>query len=68
MTLRIYSELKTGIDGKEYGLRHLLSLEELAGLQRAGLVGEVGEVVQMQREADEAVAMVERDCMGGRVQ
>lgn len=68
MTLRIYSELKTGSDGKEYGLRHLLSREELAGLQRAGLVGEVGEVVQMQREADEAVAMVERDCLGGRVQ
>ena len=68
MTLRIYSELKTGSDGKEYGLRHLLSREELDGLQRAGLVGEVGEVVQMQREADEAVAMVERDCMGGRVQ
>lgn len=68
MTLRIYSELKTGNDGKEYGLRHLLSPEELDGLKRAGLVGEVEETVWMQREADEAVARVERDCMGGRVQ
>lgn len=68
MTLRIYSELKTGSDGKEYGLRHLLSQEELDGLKRAGLVGEVEETVWMQREADEAVARVERDCLGGRVQ
>ena len=70
MTLRIYSEIKTGSDGKEYGLRHLLSREELDGLKRAGLVGEVEDGPTMssrRRSADSCACFSERvRAKGGR--
>lgn len=63
MTLKAWSELKTGSDGQEYGLRYLLTTEELFGLQKAGLVGEVCEIVSMKSVADSLVAQFERDAM-----
>lgn len=61
MTLKAWSEIKTGADGQEYGLRYLLTTEELFGLQKAGLVGEVAELVYMQPVADEVVASFKAD-------
>ena len=55
MTLKAWSEIKTGADGQEYGLRYLLTTEELFGLQKAGLVGEVAELVYMQPDRKSVV-------------
>lgn len=69
MTLKAWSELKTGSDGQEYGIRYLLTTEELFGLQKAGLVGEVTELAYMQPVADEVVASFKADAprLAGRL-
>lgn len=67
----VFGAIKIGSDGKQYGVRYLLTREELAGLQAAGLVGEVDEVIGMQEAADSVVAAFERDAVvacGGAIQ
>ena len=41
----VWSETKMGGDGLAYSVRYLLDSEELSGLQAAGLIGSVDEVV-----------------------
>ena len=67
----VFGAIQRGADGKDYGVRYLLTREELAGLQAAGLVGEVDEVIGMQEAADSVVAAFERDAVvacGGAIQ
>lgn len=67
----VWGTIKRGADGKDYGVRYLLTREELAGLQKAGLVGEVEQIDGMQDVADGIVAMYEREAVlacGGSVQ
>lgn len=67
----VFSEVRTGQDGAQYSVRHLLTRQELAGLQAAGVVGDVFEVVGMQSVADAVVARFELEAViasGGRVQ
>lgn len=59
----VWGAIKRGTDGKDYGVRYLLTREELAGLQAAGLVGEVDEIVGMRTVADAIVAMYEREAV-----
>ena len=59
--MKIYSEIKTGTDGREYGIRYLLTDEEASWLRRVGLVGQLYEVVGMKAVADMAVAAIELD-------
>jgi hypothetical protein len=47
----VWGAIKRGADGKDYGVRYLLTREELAGLQAAGLVGEV-ELIAFPPEAE----------------
>lgn len=68
---RIWSETKTGTDGRQYDVRYMLTRQELEHMQKVGLVGDVGEIVGMQTAADAMVAQLEREAMlveGGRVQ
>lgn len=70
-TLKPWAEIKPGTDGKLYGVRYLLTAEEVAGLQRAGLIGEVAEIVGMQAVVDAMAAQFERDALlseGGHIQ
>ena len=67
----VWGSIQRGADGKDYGVRYLLTREELAGLQAAGLVGEVEQIDGMQAVADGIVAMYEREAVlagGGSVQ
>jgi len=69
--MNIYSELKTGTDGKIYGLRYMLTETELRHMQSVGLIGEVCEVISMKTAADQAMASFERDQVvyeGGSIQ
>ena len=59
--MKPYGEFKTGADGKLYAVRYLLTPEELAGLQKAGIIGDVVEIVGLQSAAETVVAMLERD-------
>jgi len=59
----VFGAIQTGADGKQYGVRYLLTREELAGLQAAGLVGEVDQIEGLQSVADGIVAMYERDAV-----
>lgn len=54
--MKVWSEIKTGTDGRVYANRYLLTPDELTGLQRAGLVGDVAEVIGMQDAADALAA------------
>lgn len=69
--MTVWSEDKTGNDGLVYSVRYLLAREELAGMQQAGIIGSVAEVIGMQHVADSLLAGFEKqafmDC-GGRVQ
>jgi len=67
----VWSATDQAADGQIYSVRYLLTPDELAGLQAAGLVGNVEEVVGLQDVADGIVATFERDLVmacGGRVQ
>lgn len=69
--MKAFAEQKVGADGRVYSVRYLLTEDELQGLQAAGLVGQVQEVVSVQEAKDALVAMWERDAMlaiGGMVQ
>lgn len=69
--MQVFSRSETGRDGLPYSVRYLLTREELAGLQAAGLVGEVDEVVSLQDVAAGVIASMERDLLvarGGVVQ
>lgn len=69
--LKPWSELKVGRGGELYGVRYLLTVEEVASLQIAGLIGEVSEIVGMQAVVDAMTAQFERDALlsdGGRIQ
>ena len=59
--MKVFSEIKTGTDGREYGVRYLLTDEEASWLRRVGLVGQLYEVVGMKAVADIAVAAIELD-------
>lgn len=50
--MRAYTETRRGADGREYSVRYLLEPQELAGLQAAGLIGEVCELMAV-CDADE---------------
>jgi hypothetical protein len=58
--MKVYSATAIGLDGAAYNVRFLLEPEELLGLQRAGIVGEVTEVVGMQDLADALLADMEK--------
>jgi hypothetical protein len=69
--MKVYSELKTGTDGKIYGLRYMLTEKELRHMQSVGLIGEVTTTHAMQQVADQVMAGFERDQMvsdGGSIQ
>ena len=69
--MKVWSINQTGRDGKLYSVRYLLAPEEVAGLQAAGLLGDVDEVIGMQEAADSVVAAFERDAVvacGGAIQ
>ena len=59
--MKAYGEFKTGNDGKKYAVRYFLDEEEVAGLQQAGIIGDVVEIVGLQSAAETVVAMLERD-------
>lgn len=69
--MRGWAEFKRGPDGMLYSVRYLLTDSELAGLQRAGLIGEVFEVVGVQTAAAQLTAKYEKEAMladGGYLQ
>jgi hypothetical protein len=69
--VKVWNELKTGTNGRLYGVRYLLEPQELQGLQSAGIIGEVSEIVGMQQVADTVIADYERQTFtacGGLVQ
>lgn len=58
--LKVWAQFKVGADGKEYGVRYLLSDLEMRQLKSMGVIGGgVEQIVGMQRDADEAVAQLE---------
>lgn len=59
--MRVYVYSARGADGFSYSVRLLLEPEELHGLQRAGIVGEVSEVIGMQEAADTLVAGLQKE-------
>lgn len=69
--MKAFAEEKMGADGQRYSVRYLLTEGELRGLQEAGLIGEVQEVVDVQEAAAALVATWERAAWvanGGMVQ
>lgn len=66
--MKVYSAIQTGADCQQYSVRCLLTPEELAGLQAAGIIREAEEVVGMQDVADGFVALLERGLSGEAVQ
>ncbi len=69
--MKVWSEFKTGTDGKLYGLRYLMTEEEVRGLQAAGVIGQVFEVVSMKTASEQVMAAFERDNLlheGGSIQ
>jgi hypothetical protein len=69
--MKVWTEFKTGGDGRLYGLRYLLTDQECRHMQSVGLLGEVFEVVGMQTAADQTMATFECDQMlhkGGAIQ
>jgi hypothetical protein len=69
--MKVWTEIKTGTDGRLYGLRYLLTDEELRHMRSIGLIGDVLEVVSMKTAADQTMAAFERDQMltnGGAIQ
>ena len=69
--MKVYDTEIIGSDGLAYVVRYLLTPEHLAGLQAAGIVGEVDEVVGMQDCANQIVGGLEKQmhaAMGGLTQ
>ena len=69
--MKVYSTQIVGSNGLVYVVRYLLTPEHLAGLQAAGIVGEVSQVVGMQDCANEIVGGLEKQmhaAMGGLMQ
>lgn len=58
--MKVYSATAVGLDGAAYNVCFLLEPAELLGLQRAGIVGEVAEVIGMQELADSLIAGLEK--------
>lgn len=59
--MKVWSELKTGTDGRLYGVRYLLTEEECSHMRSVGLIGDVCEVISMKAAADQTMAAFERD-------
>ena len=57
--MKVWSEFKTGTDGKLYGVRYLMTDQECRHMQSIGIIGEVFEVVSMKTAADQTVAQFE---------
>ena len=69
--MKVWSELKTGSDGRTYGVRYLLTDEECQHMRTVGIIGAALLVHGMQKEADQVMAAFERDkmiCEGGAIQ
>lgn len=69
--MHVWTERKIGLDGLQYDVRYLMTDQEAKQLQRAGLVGELWRVIDMQPAADGAMAMFERNralASGGSMQ
>lgn len=69
--MKVFSFTATGEDGNQHGVRLLHTDEEIKGLQAAGLIPDVSEIVHMQVIADRIVAEFEREALtarGGRIQ
>lgn len=69
--MKVFSFIAPGKDGLPYGVRLLHTDEEIKGLQAAGLIPEVSELIGMQTVADQVVAGFEREAltaMGGLIQ
>lgn len=69
--MKVYQEFKTGNDGLAYSVRYLLDSEEVQGLQCAGVIGQVAQIVGMQEVADSVMAGFEKQAYtacGGVVQ
>jgi hypothetical protein len=69
--MKVWTEFKTGTDGRLYSVRYLLTDEERRHMHTVGLIGETFEVVSMKTAADQVMAAFERDQMlheGGAIQ
>lgn len=69
--MKVWSEFKTGTDGRLYGVRYLLTDEECRHMQTVGIIGDVCEVISMKTAAEQVIAAFERDQMvydGGAIQ
>ena len=69
--MKVWTETKTGNDGLKYSVRYLLEDDELSGLQNAGVIGSVYQIVGMQEAADSVIAGFEKQIytsFGGQVQ
>ena len=70
--MKVYSTfMASPVNGLVYGVRLLLTDEELAALRKAEILGNVAEVIGMQHAADLMVAELELEChtaTGGVIQ
>lgn len=59
-TPKVYSGLALSLNGAMYSICYLLTPEEKDGLQQAGLIGEVAEVIGLQPVAESLIAGLEK--------
>lgn len=59
--MKAYSYTAKGSDGFTYSVRLMLEEIELEALQRAGIIGEVSEVVGMQPTTDALIAGLQKE-------
>jgi len=59
--MKVWGFTSPGNDGKPYGVRLLMTPDEIKALQAAGLIPEVTEIVGMQTVADQLLAGFERE-------
>lgn len=66
--IKVWNEFKTGADGRLYGVRYMLTNEELAGLQAAGIVGEVDQVLSMIADCQQIAEALQKQTSIGLTQ
>ena len=66
--IKVWNEFKTGKDGRLYGVRYMLTDEELAGLQAAGIVGEVDQVLSMIADCQQIAEALQKQTNAGLAQ
>ena len=65
---KVWNEFITGSDGRLYGVRYMLTDEELAGLQAAGIVGEVDQVLSMIADCQQIAEALQKQTNAGLAQ